>query len=104
MTDRVCVILSPQALRDRDACLHYLVEHHAYDAALLFLDRLDESLDTLARMPLSGREFTVTRDLVLRKANIRSFSERVFYVWNGTSVYVTRIVSMRRNILPDDLT
>lgn len=103
MADPVPVILSPRAQADRDACLTYLVDHHAYDAALAFLDRLDEALGTLAQFPQSGRAYAVTPSLTIRKANIRSFSERVFYVWDGSVVYVTRIISLRREVQPDDL-
>lgn len=103
MADRVPVILSPRAQRERDSCVEYLIEHHAYDAALHFLDRLDQTLAMISQMPRSGRVYAVVADRSVHKVNIRDFPERVFYTWDGESAYVTCIVSLQRNLLPQDL-
>lgn len=54
-------------------------------------------------MPGIGRSYIRLPGLTVRKANIRGFPERVFYVYDDDAVYVRRIMSLRRGVTPEDL-
>lgn len=79
----------------------YLVEQDAPDAAIRFLDAVDESVEQLLRMPPMGTPKPLRNPALagLRGWPVEGFEDmRIFYLVQGETLKVVRILHGKRDI------
>jgi toxin ParE1/3/4 len=79
----------------------YLIDQEAPEAALRFLDAIEDSVEQIVRMPNMGAPKTLRNPALegLRAWPVKGFEDiRIFYLVQGQTVRVLRILHGKRDI------
>src|SRR5258707_187310 len=94
-------VIRPKAKDDIIEQFRYYLLEDAFDAALRFLEAVDESIEQVCKMPKAGapRQFKNPALVGLRSWPVRGFDEiRIYYVAEREVLRVIRVLHGRRNI------
>jgi toxin ParE1/3/4 len=94
-------IISPAARADIVRQFRYYMQNDAFDAATRFLDRVDQSISAICRMPQIGtsKQFKNPRLSGLRSWAVKGFEEIIiYYVVQADALRVVRVLHGRRDL------